>query len=179
MMRACSTIHIATVILAVAATLAGCRSRTPEPTFTQEEVANMQALLRSREWTPGTVTLIKIEAGRTASQNYRLVLPVFAPDERGVPGKTGGPTIVGSQTIGKLPVTEVRRLASLRKLEYDENSNAQAIIFQNAEQGGAPGGGGQGGCESDHSTPAHGQDIAARIEDILRNINQSKYIFLY
>lgn len=178
MMRGFSTIHIATAVLAVAATFAGCQSRTPEPTFTQEEVANMQALLRSREWTPGTVMLIKIEAGRTASQNYRFVLPVFAPDERGA-NKTGGPTIVGSQTIGKLPVTEVRRLASLRKLEYDETSNAQAIIFQNAEQGGAPGGGGQGGCESDHSTPAHGQDIAARVEEILRNINQSKYIFLY
>src|SRR5262245_1853021 len=141
-------------ILLVALPLAGCQSGTNRPAFTQEEVAQMQELLRSREFTPGAVTLIRMEAGRTDSRNYRFVLPVFGPPEN------GRQAIVGSQTIGKLPVTEVRRLASARKLEYNENSNAQAIIFQNAEQGGAPGGGsgggGKGGCESDHSTPAHG-----------------------
>lgn len=159
-------------ILLVAPMLAGCQARTNPPAFTQDEVAQMQELLRSREFTPGSVTLIRMELGRTDSRNYRFVLPVFGPQAN------GRQAIVGSQTIGKLPVTEVRRLASARKLEYNENSNAQAIIFQNAEQGGAPGGGG-GGCESDHSTPAHGEDIAARVENILRNINQSKYIFLY
>ena len=171
-MRAGSPILIMAGTLTVAATF-GCQPPKPEPTFTQEEVAQMQAILRSREFTPGAIRLIKAEAARLQPENYRLVLPTFGP----------GTSIVGSETIGKLPVTEVKRLASQRKLEYAENSNAQAIIFQNAEQGGNPGGGagggGSAGCQGDHSTPAHGHDIAARIEEILRNINQSKYVFLY
>ena len=169
-------IHSTLPILLVATTVAGCQSRSAAPAFTEQEVAQMQALLRTREFTPGTVMLIKIEAGRTDSRNYRLVLPVFGAQEG---GQTQGRAIVGSETIGKLPIAEVRRLASVRKVEYEENSNAQAIIFQN-EQGVAPGDDcGGHGCESDHSTPAKGQDIAARIEEILRNINQSKYTFLY
>ncbi len=167
--RTISPILILTVLLFVAATW-GCHSRTSQ-SFTDEEVAQMQTLLHSREFTPGTVTLIKSQAARLAPQNYRLVLPVF--------GKAPGSPIVSSETIGKLPVTEVRRLASLRNLAYREDANAQAIIFQNAEQGGAPGGGGKAGCESDHQTQAQGVDIVARIEEILRHIDKSKYIFLY
>lgn len=162
----------------VAASLAACQqdTRAAAQTFSKEEVAQMQELLRGRDFTPGTVRLIKAEVRGTDPRNYRLVLPTFKQEQ-------GRWVLVGSETIGKLPVTEVRRLASVRKLEYKEAFNAQAIIFQNAEQGGAPGGGsgggGQGGCEQDHSTPAHGEDIAARVENILRNINQSKYLFLY
>jgi hypothetical protein len=171
-------------ILAATTGLAGCQPRESAPAFSNVEVAEMQALLQSRDFTPGSVTLIKSELRNTDPRNYRLVLPVFGPADA-----TGRRAIVSSETIGKLPVTEVRRVASARRLEYKENANAQAIIFQNAEQGGNPGGGspgggspaggGQGGCEQDHSTPAHGEDIAARVENILRNINQSKYIFLY
>src|SRR6185295_11620362 len=63
--------------------------------------------------------LIKIEAGRTNSRNYRLLLPVFGAQEG---GQTQGRTVVGSETIGKLPNAEVRRLSSVRKVEYEENS---------------------------------------------------------
>jgi len=170
---------------AIAATVAGCQAHLPAQRFTDQEVELLQSMLKERDFNAGRVALIEQQLRKLAPENYRVVLPVYKRTEPPPAGDPSGMSMVSTETLGKLPVTEVRRLASLRKIEFHETSNAQAVIFQDnqGDGGGAPptqeSGGGKGGCEQDHSTPAHGIDIAARIYEILANIDHSKYVFLY
>ena len=100
-----------------------------------------------------------LEAVNTLSDStYRLVLPEFRD------GK-----IVGSKVYGSLAVTQVRRIASSRELEYEENGNLQAI-FQSCSGGGAG---------SHTPSQSAGQDIGKRIENILSHIDKSEYLLMY
>jgi hypothetical protein len=175
----------------VAATVAGCQAHLPAQKFTDEEVARLQGMLAERDFNAGRVALIKAELKKLAPEHYRVVLPVYRRTEPPPAGDASGRAMVSTETLGKMPITEVRRMASLRKIPFNEASNAQAVIFQDTQgdtggapttqgdAGGAPTTNPQGGCEGDHQTPAHGIDVAARINEILANIDHSKYVFLY
>jgi len=114
----------------------------PKPkTFTKAEVSEIMSLLKARD-----------------PNHYRVVLPKF---ENG--------RIVGSETYGRLPVTQVRRLASLSNVVYSENGNLQAIF--NPCNG--------GGAGSHVESQSSGTDIGRRIERIVQNIGRSELILIY
>jgi hypothetical protein len=119
----------------------GQGNRPKQKTFTQAEVSEIRSVLKGLD-----------------PKNYRIVLPKF---ENG--------RIVGSETYGRLSVTEVRRIASISNIAYDRNGNLQAI-FQSCNGGGA-------GSHTESQTP--GTDIGKRIERIVQNIGRSEYIFIY
>lgn len=154
--------------------LGGCTYPNDQEGLSDEEITEIRALLASQgtEFTLATVNAIKTQASRVDPKNYRLVLPVFDRERL-------GNVIVGSETLGTLPISEVRKLASLRGVEYVEEANAQSVIWQDL-----PGGHHQGGvdppppgagCSSDHKT----QGLGDRIYDIIQNIDQSQYQFLH
>ncbi|HEY3132947.1 MAG TPA: hypothetical protein VGL91_26080 [Acidobacteriota bacterium] len=115
--------------------------RPTQKTFTKAEVSEIMSLLKGRD-----------------PNHYRIILPKF---ENG--------RIVGSETYGRLPVTQVRRLASLSNVPYSENGNLQAI-FQSCNGGGA-------GSHVESQTP--GTDIGRRIDRIVRNIGRSEFVLIY
>jgi hypothetical protein len=115
--------------------------RPPQKTFTKAEVSEIISLLKRHD-----------------PSHYRIVLPKFE-DGR----------IVGSQTYGRLPVTQVRRLASLSNVVYSENGNLQAI-FQSCNGGGA-------GSHVESQTP--GSDIGKRIQRIVKNMGSSEFVLMY
>jgi hypothetical protein len=158
----------------------GCpRSNTNKKEFTQAEVTEIQAVLKEMDPT-----------------NYRIVLPQFRDNRN-----------VGSQTLGTLPITEVRRVAASRNATFTETGNVQAVFDPNDASGGGGGGGGSGGGgggggggsgggsgggggggsggsgggPGSHTgqTPAKGRDIGMRIEKILEGMDKSQYILLY
>jgi hypothetical protein len=136
---------VGAVVLVVLAGLyaAAC---TPSPgsqgrkNFSEAEVAEIKALLTGVE--PGT---------------YRIVLPTFRDGQ-----------IVGSETLGNLPLTEVQRLAASQNKQVTEHGNLQAI-FASCSGGGA-------GSHVESQTP--GSDLGDRIEKILTGIDQSAYVFI-
>ncbi len=117
--------------------------------FTQEDVQRITNVLN--ELDPDT---------------YRVVLPVFKNSE-----------IVGSQVYGNLPITEVRRVAISKGISYVETGNLQAI-FQSCEGGGA---GSHVNSDSaargnDSEADADGSAVYDKIDQILANIDKSKFI---
>jgi hypothetical protein len=108
--------------------------------FTQAEVSEIQSVLKELD-----------------PKNYHVVLPKF---------KDG--RIVGSETYGQLPVAQVRRLASISNIAYDNNGNLQAVLCQCNG----------GGAGSHVDSKSGGHDISNRIESIVQNISRSEYNLL-
>lgn len=108
--------------------------------FTEKEVAEIKALLDGFD-----------------PKVFRVVLPAFR-DRR----------IVGAETKGSLPVTEVRKVASALNIPYTESGNLQAVF--NSCNG--------GGAGSHTESQSAGTDVGRRIERILQNIDKSRYILL-
>src|SRR5215510_10466984 len=77
-----------------------CRSDRDTKAFTEDEVRQVEAVLK--EVRPDT---------------YRIILPEFRD------GK-----VVGSKTYGSLPVTQVRRVASQRNIAFSDSGNVQAVF---------------------------------------------------
>ena len=127
---------LAMIFIALLAT--SCEAPTKKKTFTAEHIEQIKQVLT-----------------RLDPSRYRIVLPVFKGGE-----------IVGSEVIGALPITRVRRMASTQdEIEYTETGNLQAIIM---EQG--------AGTHTESQSP--GSSVGDRIEKILENIDESEYIFL-
>jgi hypothetical protein len=121
-----------------------------------------------RGFTPEEVTQIQQVLHKESPAHYRIVLPVFR-----------GQRIVGSKTYGTLPVTEVRKIASLRNVTaFTNEGNLQAIFDPNAAGGGG-GGDKSGGPGSHINAQTAGTELGHRIEQILANVDHSEYVFLY
>ncbi|WP_025741339.1 hypothetical protein [Aquimarina pacifica] len=117
--------------------------------FTQEDVRRITQVLNELD-----------------EDEYRIVLPVFKDSK-----------IVGSEVYGNLPITEVRRVAISKGISYVEKGNLQAI-FQSCEGGGA---GSHVNSDSaargnDSEADADGNAVYDRIDQILKNIDKSKFI---
>lgn len=111
----------------------------------------------AKDFTPEHVAEIQNLLDELDEDAYRMVLPTFDDG-----------SIVGSEVSGTLSVTEVRRMASEQNVDYVETGNLQAI-FRTCSGGGA-------GSHTESQSP--GSDIGQRIERILANIDESKYVFL-
>ena len=122
--------------------LAGACQRTKDARkdFTEREVGEIKALLEGFD-----------------PKVYRVVLPTFRQGE-----------IVGTETKGSLPVTEVRKVASLLDIRYTEDGNLQAV-FSSCNGGGAG---------SHTESQSGGTEVGRRIERILQNIDKSRYVLL-
>jgi hypothetical protein len=73
--------------------------------------------------------------------------------------------LYGSATYGSLPITEVRRVASLLDVKLDESANVITAF--------------ESGCDSSmQPAAATGQDLGDRIGTILSAIDSSQYQFL-
>jgi hypothetical protein len=133
---------LAVFVCSVLSCVAGGQGYRPKPkTFTKDEVSEIMRLLRGLD-----------------PSSYRIVLPKFEDDR-----------IVGSKTYGRLPVTRVRRLASLSTALYSEDGNLQAI-FQDCNGGGA-------GSHTPSQTS--GTDIGRRIQRIVQNMGKSEFVLMY
>ena len=128
-------------VLVAAVWATGCRTGSSAKEFTEADANEVRELLK------------KLDPAA-----YRIVLPVF---------KEG--RIVGSEAYGSLPVTEVRKVASLRQIDYQENGNVQAI-FQSCSGGGA-------GSHTESQSP--GSDVGKRIEKIIASIDKSRYVSVW
>lgn len=120
-------------------------SRANKKEFTEAEVAEVKALMK--DVNPAT---------------YRLVLPTIKDQQ-----------VIGSEVQGSLPITEVRRLASVRKIDFKDTGNLQAIFDPNEA-------GQSGGQQTPDEKPARtGQDLANRIEKILQGLDKSQYVLIH
>lgn len=136
-----SPVHVVAGSFLLLVVLWNCRSSTPEAKrFTPDDVVAIRQLLQELE-----------------PDSFRIVLPEFE-DERPV----------GSRTYGSLPLNEVRRVASLRNIDYQDNGNLQAI-FQSCSGGGA-------GSHTESESAARGFD--ERLEQILAGIDESEYLLI-
>ncbi|WP_221392557.1 hypothetical protein [Dyadobacter sp. NIV53] len=115
----------------------------PVKTFQPEDIANIKRLLQSLD-----------------PASYRVVLPVFDSRRR----------TVGSQTYGGFPITEVRRIASVRNIKYSDSGNLQAI-FQNCNGGGA-------GSHTESGSGAKAIDVVFQIEKITQNLDKNQYVLI-
>lgn len=122
--------------------LAGCQTTDRRKDFSEKEVAEIKTLLEGFD-----------------PKVYRVIVPTFKENR-----------IVGSETIGSLPVSEVRKVASVLNVSYAENGNLQAI-FQSCNGGGA-------GSHTDSQSGARGADLGRKVESILQNLDKSRYVFL-
>jgi hypothetical protein len=127
-------------LLAVFVGFKTCRQSDNKKGFTEKEISEIEQTLKGLDPAGYRIVLPQIENGRT----------------------------VGSKTYGSLPVTEARRLASLRNIAYVDNGNVQAI-YSDAD----------GGAGSHTQTQSQGNDIGKRIERILQNIDKSKYVLIH
>jgi hypothetical protein len=135
--------------------------------------SRLQPAVPAKDFSAKDVAEIKAELGKLNPSSYRVVLPVFRGRSR-----------VGSQTIGTLPLTEVRRVASLRGVAFKEKGNLQMILSQGNDGGGGGGGGGgdTGGGAGSHTpsqSAAKGQDVINRIQLVVSRIGQSRYVFIH
>jgi hypothetical protein len=136
-----SVLLIATLICGVLSCVTVGQGFRPRPkTFTKDEVSAITLLLKKLD-----------------PKDYRIVLPKF---ENG--------RIVGSETYGRLPVTQVRRLASMSNVAYSESGNLQAVF---ESDGDGP------GSHVESRTPATG--VGRRIERIVQNIGRNEFSLLY
>lgn len=110
-----------------------------------------------KDFTPEDVAQIQALLEELDGDSYHIRLPTFSD------GRT-----VGSEVYGNLSVVDVRRMASEQNVDYVETGNLQAI-FRTCSGGGA-------GSHTESQSP--GSDIGQRIERILANIDESKYVFL-
>jgi hypothetical protein len=110
-------------------------------TFTQKEISEIQELVGSLD-----------------PRTYRIVLPVVRNNN-----------VVGSELLGKLPITRVRRVASTKGIPFKSGGNLQDIF----KDVGGP------GSHVESRTPVGGKDVADRIEVILQNLDKSEFIFLH
>jgi hypothetical protein len=134
--------NVAGLLLFLVLLVAGaCQTtRDGRKDFTEKEVGEIKALVADLD-----------------PKVYRVVLPTFQ-DGR----------IVGAETRGSLPVTEVRKVASALNVRYAEDANLQAV-FQSCNGGGAG---------SHTESQSGGTDVGRRIERILQNIDKSRYVLL-
>jgi hypothetical protein len=133
--------------------------------------SRLHPAVQAREFSAKDVATIKAELAKLNPSRYRVVLPVFR-----------GRTHVGSETIGTLPLTEVRRVTSLRGVAIKEKGNLQVILPQADDTGGGGGGGEKGGGAGSHTpsgTPATGKDVINRIQSVVSHLDQSRYIFIH
>jgi len=126
---------------ALAAALIVTSSQAGQRTsFTQKEISEIKRLVRPLD-----------------PRTYRIVLPVVKNNR-----------VVGSEVLGKLPITRVRRVASTKGIvKYAASGNLQAIFCCGP------------GSHVESKTPARGEDIANRVEVILQKLDKSEYIFLH
>ncbi len=146
-------ILVAVALFAMGAAGAALPTKAVGKRFTPREVAEIKSLLAKRN-----------------RASYRVVLPVFKGQAR-----------VGSETLGTLPFTEVRRLASQRGLTVHEKGNLQAVLLSDTAGGGG-GGGGEGGGAGSHTpsgSGATGIDVIERIQATLSNVGESEYLFIH
>jgi hypothetical protein len=130
-------------LFVLSAYFVACRdSDTSRKAFTEAEVAEIQSLLKGLD-----------------PADYRVVLPVFRDNK-----------IVSSETHGTLPITEVRRVASTKNINYVETGNVQAIFASDGKGAGS---------HTPSDTAAKGRDIGIRIERILANLDKSQYVLIY
>jgi hypothetical protein len=108
-----------------------------DKSFDEQEIAEIQEALKGLD-----------PAG------YRIVLPQL---ENG--------RVVGSETYGSLPLTEVRRVASERAITFVDDGNVQAILSNSGA-----------GSHTESQTP--GTDIGRRIETILQGLDKSEYVLI-
>ena len=128
--------------------IVGCKPTDRDTkNFTEAEVAQVQAILKD-----------------VKPETYRIILPEIKD------GK-----VVGSKTYGSLPVTEVRRVASQRNIEFSETGNVQAVFMSQSASAGGDGSG--AGSHTPSQTP--GTDIGSRIEKILERLDKSQYTLIY
>jgi hypothetical protein len=134
-----SVITLGTLLLVLCLLAGACQTMSDaRKDFTEKEVAEIKALVEGFD-----------------PKVYRVVLPTFTERK-----------IVGAETKGALPVTEVRKVASLLNVRYSENANLQAVFT--SCNGGGPG--------SHTESQSAGTDVGRRIERILQNIDRSRYI---
>lgn len=136
---------VAFSVLAVTATR--CHPPKPANEFSEREVAQINA-----------------ELAKLNPSSYRIVLPVFSKR-----------TYLGSETIGSLPVSEVRRIASLRGVTLPETANMQVILVT-PESGG---GGGKDGNTPGSHVPAFGRAVIDRIALVASRIDKSRYVLIH
>jgi hypothetical protein len=115
----------------------------PSKTFQPEDIEEIKKLLQGLD-----------------STNYRVVLPVMNASR----------STVGTRTYGTFPITEVRRIASLRNIRYTDSGNLQAI-FRTCNGGGA-------GSHTESGSGATGRVIISRIEEITQNLDKQAYILI-
>jgi uncharacterized membrane protein YgcG len=124
-----------------------------------------------KDFSEREVASIKAELAKLKPSSYRVVLPVFRNRVR-----------VSSETVGTLPLTEVRRIASLRGVTLKEKGNLQVILPQGDESGGGGGGGssGQGGGPGSHiNSQSAGRDVINRIQLVVSGLSKSQYVFIH
>jgi hypothetical protein len=131
------------VTTAAGSTSALTAADLPAKTFQPEDIAEIKKLLQDLD-----------------STDYRVVLPVMEASRK----------TVGTQTYGSYPITEVRRIASLRNIRYTDSGNLQAI-FRTCSGGGA-------GSHTESGSGATGRVIISRIEEITRNMDKQAYILI-
>ena len=107
----------------------------------------------SKEFTEADMVAVRTVLKEVDPTAYRAVLPEF-----------NNGRIVGSQTFGTLPLTEVTRVASSQGVRLADTGNLQVIVMST-----------QAG-NSMH--PANGKDAILTIERIMKNKDKSKYVFL-
>jgi hypothetical protein len=114
----------------------------------------------AKTFSPEDIAAIKTLLQDLDSTDYRVVLPVMNDSEQ----------MVGTQTYGTFPVTEVRRIASLRNIRYTDSGNLQAI-FLNCNGGGA-------GSHTESGSGATGRAAISQIEEITQNVDSRAYILI-
>lgn len=125
--------------------------------FTEAEVAEIKSLLNDVD-----------------PSGYRVTLPEF---------RDGAP--VGTMTLGTLPLTEVRRIASARGVQVDEStpkSGTIILVLSAPTTGGGTAVVGRS-AESVEQSPRGGSTVfpaerIQKLEAVLSRIDQSQYVFI-
>lgn len=132
-------------VLLIAVSNSGCHDpeQSQKKTFSEQEVAEIKELLAKEN-----------------PSSYRIVVPTFRDKK-----------VIGSETLGSLPVSEVERIASLKGVKFQDKGNLQAILDSSDGDKNGPG--------SHTSSASGGHDIVNRIQSIAAKIESSKYVLIH
>ncbi|MFP2923880.1 hypothetical protein ACLESO_01435 [Pyxidicoccus sp. 3LG] len=124
----------------------------------------------TRQFTEEDVSQILRELRGVDPDTYYLRLPKFSRGQ-----------VVGTVTYGTLPITEVRRVATVLNVQLNETGNVLTVfdsLNNGDENGGCSGGGGGGGPGSHINSASAGTDLSSRINVLLQDIDQNQFQFL-